>query len=99
MFSLDAERAHELGIKALQLGAASLFSSESRDEFGGIERFGLKFSNPIGVAAGFDKNGLVVNELASLGFGFVEGRFAFFRGLCRTVNPDRQITAFEDIDR
>ncbi len=34
--------------------------------------FGLKFANPLGIAAGFDKNGLVVDQLASLGFGFVE---------------------------
>ena len=40
--------------------------------FGKIERFGLKFSNPLGIAAGFDKNGVVVNQLAALGFGFVE---------------------------
>jgi dihydroorotate dehydrogenase len=37
-----------------------------------LERFGLKFRNPLGIAAGFDKNGRVVNQLASLGFGFVE---------------------------
>ena len=40
--------------------------------FGTIERFGLKFANPVGIAAGFDKNGVVANALESLGFGFVE---------------------------
>lgn len=72
MFGLDAERAHELGIEALKLGGASLF--QRSEEFPALEvgRFGLRFSSPLGVAAGFDKNGVVVNQLASLGFGFVE---------------------------
>lgn len=72
MFGLDAERAHEIGIEALRLGLAAPFASDSPSECGEIERFGLKFANPLGVAAGFDKNGVVVNQLASLGFGFVE---------------------------
>jgi len=72
MFRLDAERAHELGLEALGLGLGSAFSSDSNAEFGEIERFDLKFTSPLGVAAGFDKNGLVVDQLAALGFGFVE---------------------------
>ncbi len=36
------------------------------------EVFGLKFTNPVGLAAGFDKNGEIVDELATLGFGFIE---------------------------
>ena len=72
MFGLDAERAHDLGIKVLRMGLASPFSSGESAVFGEIERFGLKFANPLGIAAGFDKNGIVVNQLASLGFGFVE---------------------------
>lgn len=72
MFGLDAERAHELGVKALQLGLGGFYSTGTAVEFGEIERFGLKFSNPLGIAAGFDKNGVVVNQLASLGFGSVE---------------------------
>ena len=39
---------------------------------GPVRRFGLEFANPLGMAAGFDKNGVVVNQLAQLGFGFVE---------------------------
>ena len=73
LFHLDAERAHELGIKALELGLSSIVApSTEGSAFGEVERFGLKFANPLGVAAGFDKNGVVVNQLASLGFGFVE---------------------------
>jgi dihydroorotate dehydrogenase len=78
LFRLDAERAHELGLKALEIGIASLnkpgnaeIESASK-AFGAINRFGLEFKNPVGVAAGFDKNGRVVNRLADLGFGFVE---------------------------
>src|SRR5262245_10300944 len=70
LFSLSAETAHELGITALRSGLVAGTSVEV--SFGEIERFGLKFENPIGIAAGFDKNGLVVDQLASLGFGFVE---------------------------
>ena len=72
MFGLEAERAHELGIVALRRGLSGLVSARADCEFGEIERFGLKFANPLGVAAGFDKNGVVVNQLASLGFGFIE---------------------------
>jgi dihydroorotate dehydrogenase len=36
------------------------------------EVFGLKFINPVGLAAGFDKNGEVISELANMGFGFIE---------------------------
>src|SRR5262245_19240249 len=70
MFSLDAERAHELGMQALKLGVVR--RERSFPEFGTIERFGLTFENPLGIAAGFDKNGVAVNQLGALGFGFVE---------------------------
>ncbi|MEG2849164.1 MAG: quinone-dependent dihydroorotate dehydrogenase, partial [Bacteroidales bacterium] len=36
------------------------------------EVFGIKFKNPVGLAAGFDKNAVLFNELGDLGFGFVE---------------------------
>jgi dihydroorotate dehydrogenase len=81
LFGLDAERAHELGMKALTNGLARPFyvSDVSFHEFGRIERFGLTFSNPLGIAAGFDKNGVAVNELTSLGFGYVEVGTVTFR--------------------
>ena len=74
MFRLPPETAHELGIKALEmgLGGSPPYDGSLSEVFGPIRRFGLKFSNPLGLAAGFDKNGLVVDQLASLGFGFVE---------------------------
>lgn len=78
LFRLDAETAHEAGMSFLLHGLGS--EAAQRIAYGRygyefpyeIERFGLKFKNPVGIAAGFDKNGSVVNQLASVGFGFVE---------------------------
>lgn len=78
LFKLPTETAHEIGMESLKIGLGPKFTQKffakrfADQSFGEIERFGLKFKNPIGVAAGFDKNGKVVNQLASLGFGFVE---------------------------
>lgn len=78
MFGLDAETAHEIGIESLRLGLSSEFAQRIASQrfgsqgFEDIERFGLRFANPLGIAAGFDKNGVAVNQLAALGFGFVE---------------------------
>ncbi|NOT49223.1 MAG: quinone-dependent dihydroorotate dehydrogenase, partial [Acidobacteria bacterium] len=78
LFKLNAESAHDAGIAVLRLGLGSETAQRSasrkyRGRFPfAVERFGLKFDNPIGIAAGFDKNARVVNQLASLGFGFVE---------------------------
>jgi len=78
LFKLPTEAAHEIGIEALRIGLGSKFSQNflakqfGGESFGELHRFGLNFKNPIGIAAGFDKNGTVVNQLAALGFGFVE---------------------------
>lgn len=78
LFRLPPETAHELGLGLLRHGlgmAPARFAAKKSCEtegFGKIERFGLKFPNPLGVAAGFDKNGVVVEQLSALGFGFVE---------------------------
>lgn len=85
LFRFDAETAHEIGIRALRNALGSETAQKIAQDRCGfefpyeIERFGLKFRNPLGVAAGFDKNGLVVNQLASLGFGFVEVGTVTFR--------------------
>jgi dihydroorotate dehydrogenase len=85
MFRLDAEAAHEFGIESLRVGLSSELAQRmalrryGSPEFQHLEKFGLKFSNPLGVAAGFDKNGVAVNQLASLGFGFVEVGTVTFR--------------------
>ncbi len=78
LFSLPTETAHEIGINALRYGGASAFIQRQLakrfegNECGELNRFGLTFKNPLGVAAGFDKNGVVVKQLSALGFGFVE---------------------------
>jgi dihydroorotate dehydrogenase len=73
VFRLDAESAHELGMRALRSGlAAPYYSDAASFGLGPTKLFGLDFPNPIGIAAGFDKNAVAVNQLASLGFGFVE---------------------------
>jgi dihydroorotate dehydrogenase len=79
LFKISPETAHEFGIEALKIGLNSKFAQALAakrfvpgEDFGELRRFGLKFENPLGMAAGFDKNGVVVNQLAALGFGFVE---------------------------
>ena len=72
MFRLDAESAHDVGMKALRSGLAAPFYAENLGERCRTDIFGLEFGNPIGLAAGFDKNALVTGQMASLGFGFVE---------------------------
>jgi dihydroorotate dehydrogenase len=76
-FAIDPETAHELGLSALRYGLATkavrrLTSQKYAGVLDPVERFGLRFPNPIGIAAGFDKNGVAVDQLAALGFGFVE---------------------------
>ena len=73
LFARDAEAAHELGMKALQAGlSAPYYCDPARFGIAPVQRFGLTFPNPLGIAAGFDKSAVAVNQLASLGFGFVE---------------------------
>ncbi len=70
LFALDAERAHGLALAALKLLPAG-----TPPQIGGpLEtRFaGLAFPNPLGIAAGFDKDGEVADSLLGLGFGFAE---------------------------
>ncbi len=67
---LDPEDAHRLTIKAL--AAAPLRCPPSGDGTLQVSAFGLDFPNPVGLAAGFDKNAEVPDKLFALGFGFVE---------------------------
>ena len=73
IFSLDPEVAHDLAIKSLKLNVIpkSFFQVEG-EEMLETELFKRKLKNPIGLAAGFDKNAEVYNSLFKLGFGFVE---------------------------
>lgn len=67
---LDPERAHDLTLRAL--AALPLPAPAPDDPRLAVEAFGLRFGNPIGLAAGFDKNGTVSHKAAALGFGFAE---------------------------
>src|SRR5690242_7692531 len=67
---LDPEDAHALTVKALRL--APLPRPAEDDPRLNVRAFGLNFSNPLGIAAGFDKNAEVPDALLRLGFGFVE---------------------------
>jgi dihydroorotate dehydrogenase len=67
---LDAEDAHRLAIQGLKLLPAG--KPRSDDPKLAVRAFGLNFPNPVGMAAGFDKNAEVPDALLRLGFGFVE---------------------------
>jgi dihydroorotate dehydrogenase len=76
LFRLPPETAHELALHSLSLAPkltkTLLGDRFKRSPFGKLQRFGLQFSNPVGLAAGFDKDGIALKSLAALGFGFVE---------------------------
>lgn len=74
LFAFDAERAHALGLRAIEMAyrtgtnpllARAIAPMPTR-------AFGLEFPNPVGLAAGLDKNGEHIDALLALGFGFVE---------------------------
>jgi dihydroorotate dehydrogenase len=68
---LDAETAHQLTIRTLQMGVFPR-ATEPDDPRLSQELWGLTFKNPIGMAAGFDKNAEVASQLIEMGFGFAE---------------------------
>jgi dihydroorotate dehydrogenase len=74
LFCLDAERAHELTLAALdaawRTGLDPLVAAKPKPL--PVDMFGLRFENPVGLAAGLDKNGAHIDALAALGFGFIE---------------------------
>jgi dihydroorotate dehydrogenase len=73
LFNLDPEVAHDLAIKSLKFNYLPSKIFEVDDEHMlNIQLFGKFFTNPIGLAAGFDKSAEVYNSLLKLGFGFVE---------------------------
>jgi len=71
LFRLPAETAHDIGMSALRF-ASALFANNEVHQNLETEVFGLRFPNPLGLAAGFDKNAVAVEGFAGLGFGFVE---------------------------
>ena len=74
LFGLDAERAHAAGLASLEAayrtGLSPLLARRSQPF--PTRAFGLTFPNPVGLAAGLDKNGAHIDALLALGFGFVE---------------------------
>lgn len=69
--ALDPERAHDLAVKSLELGLYPR-AAQPDDKRLAQTLLGLDFPNPVGMAAGFDKNARVPRELLAMGFGFVE---------------------------
>jgi dihydroorotate dehydrogenase len=79
LFRLDAERAHELTLRAAQLAGRSEVSRRAARRLYGVRDprlrttlAGIPLDNPLGLAAGFDKNGRALGMLGALGFGHVE---------------------------
>lgn len=77
LFRLDPETAHDRALKALRLAGnfapsrwllQLLFAAPSKP----VDAFGLTFKNPIGIAAGYDRDGVAIRGLSALGFGHVE---------------------------
>jgi dihydroorotate dehydrogenase len=74
LFRLDAENSHDLTLKSLKVAEKSglLALLPKPVQCQPKQVMGLSFPNPVGLAAGLDKNGAVIDGLAALGFGFLE---------------------------
>jgi len=78
LFRLPAESVHEFALRSLSVALGSkaarrvIAQRNQGEPFGTLKRFGLAFRNPVGLAAGFDKNGTAAQALSALGFGFIE---------------------------
>ena len=75
----DAEQGHNLALRALRVSSSSSAILRIQNAMWGkkvpslpIEVFGKKFKNPVGLAAGFDKDGIAVPAIEAMGFGFIE---------------------------
>jgi len=78
---LPPETAHRATLRLVGLAGSLLPRATADDSRLAIEAFGIRFANPIGLAAGFDKDGDVPGAMSRFGFGFVE---------CGTVTPKPQ---------
>lgn len=79
LFKFDPEKVHHFTFSSIRIisklpGVSSVLKRVYKVENTKLERelFGLKFKNPVGLAAGFDKDAKLFNELSDLGFGFIE---------------------------
>ena len=77
LFRIDPEKAHQLTLNMLRIGGnqspsrwflTQLYKTPSKP----VKAFGLTFKNPVGLAAGYDKDALAINGLSALGFGHLE---------------------------
>lgn len=97
-FRLDPERAHNLAIAALSRapGATRLVTTRLRvhDERLAQELMGIRFPNPVGLAAGFDKFARAIPAWAALGFGFVE--IGSVTALAQPGNPTPRMFRLQD---
>src|SRR5262245_39255486 len=71
LFTVDPEQAHLMTLKALKAGLVPPCPSVN-DPALEVKLWGLKFPNPVGLSAGFDKNAEVIGPAFQMGFGFVE---------------------------
>ena len=100
-FLFDPEQIHHFTFSLVRVlckipGMKSLFKSMYLVEDASLERhvFGLNFKNPVGLAAGFDKNAVLFNELANFGFGFIEIGTVTPRG--QVGNPKKRLFRLKD---
>ncbi|WP_139959725.1 quinone-dependent dihydroorotate dehydrogenase [Flavicella sediminum] len=101
LFQFDPEKVHYFTFSLIKNfskipGVSSLIRSLFQVEDPKLERelFGLKFKNPVGLAAGFDKNAVLYNELADFGFGFIEIGTVTPKG--QEGNPKKRIFRLKD---
>ncbi|GAA3613384.1 quinone-dependent dihydroorotate dehydrogenase [Flavivirga amylovorans] len=100
-FLFDPERIHHFTFFLIKFtskipGLAAIFRSLYALENVKLERylFGLTFKNPVGLAAGFDKNAVLYNELANFGFGFIEIGTVTPKG--QAGNPKKRLFRLKD---
>ncbi|MDO6597118.1 quinone-dependent dihydroorotate dehydrogenase [Oceanihabitans sp. 2_MG-2023] len=100
-FLFDPEKIHYFTFSLIRFtckipGFSSLFKSLYTIEDAKLERkiFGLTFKNPVGLAAGFDKNAVLYNELANFGFGFIEIGTVTPKG--QAGNPKKRLFRLKD---
>jgi len=101
LFSFDPEKIHYFTFSLIRFlskipGVTSIFRSLYQVNDKKLERelFGLTFKNPVGLAAGFDKNAVLYNELANFGFGFIE--IGTVTPLPQEGNPKKRLFRLKD---
>ena len=101
LFQFDPEKIHYFTFSLIRnlskiSGVASIFRKIYAIEDKRLERnlFGLTFKNPVGLAAGFDKNAVLYNELANFGFGFIEIGTVTPKG--QVGNPKKRLFRLKD---